>query len=167
MLERTSTLGNRSAGRLVLSESEWDAFTRSGLRQLYFRLIGAGWKEIAMALRKHTYSGTIKISRDDMRLLKAHRKKCTVRLGTASVATPQILMSDGRDSVPIRIVRVDTSRCLAELTDDDAQAEGLETREQLLKDLNKYYPWAAPSDPVTVIYFEPLGPVPEAAPTLF
>jgi len=167
MLERSSMLGNRSAGRRVLSESEWDAFTLGGLHQLCPRLIVVGLREIAMALRKHTYSGTIKISRDDMRLLKAHRKKCTVRLGTASVATPEILMSDGRDSVPIRIVRVDTSRCLAELTDDDAQAEGLETREQLLNDLNKYYPRAAPSDPVTVIYFEPLGPAPDAATTLF
>ncbi len=98
-----------------------------------------------MALRNYTYRGTIKISRDDMRLLKAHRKKCTVRLGTASVASPEILMSDGRDSVPIRIVRVDTSRSLAELTDDDARAEGFETREQLLKDLSTYYPRAAPS----------------------
>ena len=116
-----------------------------------------------MALREHTYSGTIKISRDDMRLLKAHRKRCTVRLGTASVATPEILMSDGRESVPVRIVRVDTSRCLAELTDDDARSEGFETREELLKDLSKHYPRAAPSDPVSVIYFENLS----VAPTRF
>jgi hypothetical protein len=116
-------------------------------------------KEVAM-IRKHTYSGIIKISRDDMRLLKANRKKCTVRLGTASVATPEITMSDGKDSVAIKIVRVDTSRRLDELTDDDAQAEGFETREQLLKDLSKYYPRAKPSDPVTVIYFEPVGAVP-------
>lgn len=95
-----------------------------------------------------------------MRLLKANRKKCTVRLGTASVATPEITMTDGKDSVAIRIVRVDTSRHLDELTDDDAQAEGFETREQLLKDLSKYYPRAKPSDPVTVIYFEPVEVVP-------
>jgi hypothetical protein len=106
--------------------------------------------------RKRTYSGAIKISRHDMRLLKANRKKCTVRLGTATVATPVILMSDGTDSVPVRIVRVDTSRNLSQLTDDDARAEGFETREQLLDDLSKYYPRAAPSDPVTVIYFEPV-----------
>jgi hypothetical protein len=116
-------------------------------------------KEVAM-IRKHTYSRIIKISRDDMRLLKANRKKCTVRLGTASVATPEITMTDGKDSVAIRIVRVDTSRHLDELTDDDAQAEGFETREQLLKDLSKYYPRAKPSDPVTVIYFEPVEVVP-------
>ncbi len=108
-----------------------------------------------MKSRKYTYSGIIKISSDDMRLLKENRKRCTIRLGTASVATPEILMSDGRDSVPIRIVRVDTSRSLAELTEDDAHAEGFENREELLKDLSKYYPRAVPSDPVTVIYFEP------------
>jgi hypothetical protein len=116
-----------------------------------------------MANRKYTYSSKIKISRDDMRLLRANRKKCTVRLGTASVATPEILMSDGRDSVMIRIVRVDTTRCLAELTDDDARAEGFETRNELLKDLSKYYPQAKSSDPVTVIYFEPVGVSPTAS----
>jgi hypothetical protein len=114
--------------------------------------------DIAMALRRHTYTGTIRISRDDMRLLRANRKKCTVRLGIASVAGPEILMSDGRDSIPVRILRVDTSRCLAELTDDDARAEGFETREELLKDLSKYYPRAKSSDTVTVIYFELLPP---------
>jgi len=112
-----------------------------------------------MALRQRIYSGIIRISRDDMRLLRANRKKCTVRLGTASVATPEVLMSDGRHSVPVRVLRVDTGRSLGELTDDDARAEGLETREQLLQDLSRYYPRAAPSDPVTVIYFEPLPPV--------
>ncbi len=111
-----------------------------------------------MTSRKYTYRGTIKISRDDMRLLKENRKTCTVRLGTASVDSPEILMSDGRESVPIRIVRIDTSRSLAELTDEDAHAEGFANRGELLSDLNKYYPGAAPSDPVTVIYFEPRQP---------
>jgi hypothetical protein len=71
------------------------------------------------------------------------------------VDTPEIFMSDGQDSVPIRILRIDTSRSLGELTDDDARAEGFTNREELLKDLGKYYPRAVPSDPVTVIYFEP------------
>lgn len=65
-----------------------------------------------------------------------------------------IRISDETDFVPIRIVRIDTSRRLAELTDDDARAEGFETRQQLLQDLSRYYPRAALSDPVTVIYFE-------------
>src|SRR5262245_1846009 len=95
-------------------------------------------KGVTMAERKYTYNAEIKISGDDMRLLKTNRKKCTVRLGFASVATPEILMTDGRDSVMIRIVRVDTARCLAELTDDDARAEGFETRNELLKDLSRY-----------------------------
>ncbi len=109
-----------------------------------------------MTSRKYTYRGTIKISRDDMRLLKEDRKTCTVRLGTASVDSPEILMSDGRESVPIRIIRIDTTRSLAELTDEDAHAEGFANRDELLTDLSKYYPRAVPSDPVTVIYFEPI-----------
>jgi hypothetical protein len=110
--------------------------------------------------RRYTYSGSIKISRDDMKLLKAGRKKCTIRLGLATVATPEIKMSDGRISVAVRIVKVDATRTLKELTDTDARDEGFSSREELLRDLRQYYPRATDSDPITVIYFEPLADTP-------
>jgi len=108
--------------------------------------------------RPYTYSGKIKISREDMRLLRAGRKKCTIRMGRASVATQYILLSDGRTSLPVRILKVDNDRCLKELTDQDARDEGFHTREELMQDLRRYYPWAKDNDPVTVIYFELLDP---------
>lgn len=105
--------------------------------------------------RHFVYRGRIKVSRQDMELLQAGRKKCTVRLGTASVATPEIYFSDGRSNVRVRILRIDTTRRLKDLTDQDARDEGFETRQQLLDDLKRFYPWAGPEQPITVIYFEP------------
>ncbi len=110
--------------------------------------------------RRYTYSGSIKISRDDMKLLRAGRKRCTIRLGLATVATPEIKMSDGRTSVFVRIVRVDATRRLKELTDTDARDEGFSTREELLRDLRQYYPRATDNDQITVIYFEPITDTP-------
>jgi hypothetical protein len=89
-----------------------------------------------------------------MELLRAGKKKCTVRLGTVSVASEALLMSDGHRSVEIRVLKVDTSRSFAELTDQDALAEGFRDREELRKDLKKYYPGVAETDLVSVIYFE-------------
>jgi hypothetical protein len=113
--------------------------------------------------RRFTYSGSMKISRTDMALLRAGKKRCTVRLGTASVAGSEIVMTDGRTSVPVRILNVDTSRHLSELTDQDAIDEGFENKEELWKDLRHFYPRATDNDSVTVIHFECLN----SSPTLF
>jgi hypothetical protein len=104
--------------------------------------------------RKFVYNNVIKVSRGDMTLLRAGKKKCTIRMGNASVATPQISMSDGRTSVLVQITDVDSSRTFEQLTDEDAQAEGFSTRDELISDLRHYYPRAQPTDPVTVIRFE-------------
>ena len=111
-------------------------------------------------VHRYTYTGTIKISRDDMKLLRSGRKRCTIRLGLATVATPEIKMSDGRTSILVRILKVDASRRLKELTDTDARDEGFSSREDLLRDLRQYYPRAADDDPITVIYFEPISNIP-------
>lgn len=107
--------------------------------------------------RQYTYSSKIKISSADMVLLRASRKKCTIRLGIASVASNEIIITDGRSHVPVRITKVDTSRRFGELTDQDARDEGFSTREELIRDLRHFYPRARDEDPVTVIYFEELG----------
>jgi hypothetical protein len=115
------------------------------------------------SVRKFVYTDVIKVSRGDMALLKAGKKKCTIRMGNASVANAQIDMSDGRSSVPVRITDVDNSRSLEQLTDQDAHDEGFSTRDELISDLHKYYPHAKPTDPVTVIRFE----IAQRSPSLF
>jgi hypothetical protein len=107
-----------------------------------------------MGGKTYSYNSVIKISRSDMSLLRAGKKSCTVRLGNASVGASEIEMSDGRASVRVRITKVDNTRTLEQLTDEDARAEGFSTREELLLDLKKYYPRASPDDQVTVISFQ-------------
>lgn len=102
----------------------------------------------------------MKISRADMALLRAGRKRCTIRLGTASVATDEIVMTDGRNSVSVRILKIDSSRRFSDLTDQDAIDEGFRNKEELWKDLRQYYPRATDNDPVTVIHFQRLDDIP-------
>ena len=104
--------------------------------------------------RRFVYTNVIKVSRGDMALLRTGKKKCTIRMGNASVANPQIKMSDGRISVLVRITDIDNRRTFEQLTDKDAHDEGFSTRDELMSDLRRYYPRAKPSDPVTVIRFE-------------
>lgn len=115
------------------------------------------------AIRQYIYSEKIKISRSDMTLLRAGRKRCTIRLGKATVATSEILMTDGRKSVPVKILKVDNARCFKEISPQDAFDEGFDSREELIQDLRQYYPHTRDTDPITVIYFEPIG----ITPTLF
>ncbi|SRR5258708_27588347 len=110
--------------------------------------------------RKLVYTNVIKISREDMALLRAGKKKCTIRMGNASVSRPEINVSDGRISVLVRITGIDSSRTFGQLTDEDAHAEGFSTRDELISDLRKYYPRAGPDDQVTVISFEPVADTP-------
>jgi hypothetical protein len=118
---------------------------------------------MASSVRTIVYTERIKISPSDMRLFLAGRKKCTVRLGVARVAKPEMFLSDGRKNVPVRIIKVDSSRCFRDLTDQDALDEGFSKREELLADLRHYYPRSRDEDRVTVIHFEPVNP----QPTLF
>ena len=113
--------------------------------------------------RRFVYTNVIKVSRGDMTLLRAGKKKCTIRMGNASVANPQINVSDGRTSVLVRITDIDNTRTFEQLTDQDAHDEGFSTRDELISDLRKYYPRARPTDPVTVIRFE----LAQQAPSLF
>src|SRR5207245_9708925 len=91
-----------------------------------------------------------------MKLLRAGRKKCTIRLGLATVATPEIKMSDGRSSVSVRIVKVDDTRKLNQLTDADARDEGFSSREGLRRGLRPVFPRANDCDPITGISFQPV-----------
>jgi hypothetical protein len=105
----------------------------------------------------HVYRKSIKISREDMTWLQSGRKKCTIRMGNASVDGTEIQITDGRTSVPVRIVKVEHGKCFRDLGENEARDEGFDTCAELITDLKKYYPRADASDPVTIIYFEPLN----------
>ncbi len=109
-----------------------------------------------MTNKPFVYSKRMRISSADMNLLHEGRKRCTIRLGSASVKGDRIMMSDGRQEVEVRIVQVDNNRRFGDLGDEDARNEGFGNRQELVADLRRFYPRAADEDPVTIIYFEKL-----------
>jgi hypothetical protein len=106
--------------------------------------------------RMFTYQGTIRVSRSDLRLVREGRKTCTIRLGTASVASEIVTLTDGRDGIQVRILGVDASRVFDQISQIDAEAEGFDSLPQLHEDLRTYYGDVDPSQPVTVINFRRL-----------
>ncbi len=103
--------------------------------------------------RRFTYKHRIKVSRADLALAKNKRKTCTIRLGVAMVEGDFIDLTDGRDSLKVRIVSVETVRYGA-LNQEHAQCEGFTSVDELRKDLEKYYRRIEKEQIVTIIKFE-------------
>ncbi len=112
---------------------------------------------MAIRNRRFTYKRQIRISPSDMALLRDGKKKCTVRIGTIGVDGTDMVMTDGRQRVNIRVTDVDTRRVYRELRNDDAINEGFSSLEELQKDLSKYYGKIDPEQPMTVIKFDVPG----------
>lgn len=108
---------------------------------------------MAMIERSFTYRGRIKVSSSDLELAKSSRKTCTIRLGTLSVAGELLSLTDGRDSVRVRVTSVESDKVIGDLTDEHAKREGFSTREELLEDLKHYYPRLDSAQKITIINF--------------
>jgi hypothetical protein len=103
--------------------------------------------------RSFTYRGQIKVSKSDLRLAKAGRKTCTIRFGTAMVQGDEIDLTDGRDRIRVRILAVDTHRPYADITDEEARADGVDSLAALDADLRRFYGRLHPDQPMTLIHF--------------
>lgn len=113
--------------------------------------------------RSFTYRGQIKVSREDMRLAKAGRKTCTIRLGSAQVADLEIDLTDGRERIRVRIAEIETDRPYGGITENEAVADGAESLEALDKDLRRFYGPLDPEQPMTLIHFSLISPIPSPA----
>jgi hypothetical protein len=105
--------------------------------------------------RSFTYRRRIKVSSDDLRLARAGKKTCTIRLGNNSVDGATIHLSDGRESLSVQILSVET-RPFGDLNEEHARSEGFSTLEELQNDLAKYYGKIGEAQPVTIISFSRL-----------
>jgi hypothetical protein len=108
---------------------------------------------MALVNRNFTYRRRIKVSTEDLALTKRGKKICTIRLGTASVGGELMELSDGHETLPIKIVSVVTEPFKA-LTQEHAQWEGFSSVDELRKDLEKYYRRIDENQPVTIIKFD-------------
>lgn len=106
--------------------------------------------------RGFTYGGMINVNSKDLALAKAGKKTCTIRLGKLGVAREFVYLSDRRNRLKVRVLKVDNSRVYSELTDQDAIMDGLESKQKLDEDLKKFYGLIDQKQPMTVIYFQVL-----------
>jgi hypothetical protein len=106
--------------------------------------------------RNFTYKGVISVSSDDLNLVHAGVKTCTIRLGVLNVESEVITLTDRRRSVKVRIRGIDNSRIYSQLSEEDALCEGLSSVDELRRDLSRYYRNIDPAQPITIIYFEML-----------
>ncbi len=109
---------------------------------------------MAILQRSFTYHGRIKVSTSDLRLAREGRKRCTIRLGKVGVASDTIALTDGKESLQVRITSIDNARLFKDLTDQDAILEGFTSKTELEDDLKHYYGGIDPLQPITVIHFE-------------
>jgi hypothetical protein len=106
--------------------------------------------------REFTYRQRIQVSTDDLAAAKAGRRTCTIRLGIAHVAAETIDLTDGADTLNVRIKSVTTER-FRNLSNEHANWEGFATVEELRRDLEGYYPRMDPDQPLTIVRFERLS----------
>ena len=113
---------------------------------------------MAIVDRAFVYRGRMKLSSRDLRLVRSGKKTCSVRLGTAGVATESLELTDGKESIRVHVLEVETGRVFHELSDRDARADGLSSLETLEKDLRRFYGEIDPEQPMTIIKFAFMQP---------
>jgi hypothetical protein len=106
--------------------------------------------------RRFTYRGQIKVSGSDLRLAKRGHKTCTIRLGTASVEGQELDLTDGKERLRVRVTTVEADRRYVDITDEEARADGVESRAALDLDLRRFYGTLDDAQPMTLIHFERL-----------
>jgi hypothetical protein len=107
---------------------------------------------MALVNREFTYRRSIKVSSGDLALAKNGQKICTTRVGVAKVDANLIDLSDGKETLRVRILSIET-KPYKDLTAEHARWEGFATLEELQADLAKYYPKIDREQPVTIIKF--------------
>ncbi|MCK1541760.1 ASCH domain-containing protein [Bradyrhizobium sp. 147] len=111
---------------------------------------------MAIVNRQFTYKKRIKVSVEDFQAAREGKKTATIRLGIAAVEGENIDLTDGANSLKVKVISVATEPYKA-LSDQHAQWEGFQNVTELQKDLEKYYRKIDPEQPITTIRFELAG----------
>jgi hypothetical protein len=107
--------------------------------------------------RERIYNKFIEISNDDFHLAKQGKKKCTIRLGRVKLLGENFFLLHGANKIKIKVIQIDDTRVFGSLTDEDAQLEGFQAKEELINDLQQYYGKLDRLQPISIIYFETIN----------
>ena len=80
-------------------------------------------------------------------------KRATIRPGRVAIKSKEFYIHAGGRIVAKAVVEKIFYKRVKELTDGDAKLDGFNTREELLRELKKYYPFLKENDYVTIIKF--------------
>jgi hypothetical protein len=114
-----------------------------------------GFKWVTHMIDTHSfaYRGRIKVSKGDLAMARTGKKICTIRRGMAKVEGETINLTDGVDTLRVRVVSVETMS-YRDLTDKHAHWEGFTDLAALKHDLATYYRAIVDNQLMTVIKFE-------------
>lgn len=102
------------------------------------------------------------LKREYAELVLSGVKRATIRLGVVKPKKRFVLLhSGGRVLAELEITGVEVKR-VAELTDEDAELDGFQSKKQLLESLKRIYGDVKPSDEVTIIKFRVLRRIEES-----
>ena len=131
---------------VVLLGSSWDHSTIRG--EDYLKAVGE-----PIASRGNV--PRIRVGPELLQMLKAGAKKATVRKGRRHLRRGLLLVSDGKDSMAVRVTSSVCKR-FSHLSEEDAEVEGLSDSGALKHMVKEMYPDLQERSLVTVIHFEPL-----------
>lgn len=131
---------------VVLLGSSWDHSTFRG--EDYLKALGNPADSRGNIPR-------MRVGSDLLEMLKLGTKKATVRKGRRNVQPGLLLMSDGRESMAVRVTSSVCKR-FSHLSDEDAELEGLEDSGALKQLVKGMYPDLRDLSFVTIIHFESL-----------
>jgi ASC-1-like (ASCH) protein len=90
-----------------------------------------------------------------MLLVREGKKQSTVRKGIRKVDGAVADLVSGEDRVRVLVTDLNV-KSFQDLSDEDAHRDGFNTLQELSCALRRFYPDIAPSDPVTIIGFDPV-----------
>jgi hypothetical protein len=86
-------------------------------------------------------------------LVLSGKKTSTIRYGLVFFTKDRLLLRSNKQSLPIRLLKLDYSKTFGDLNDEDAYRDGFGTLDELKAELKRFY-GDVPSDyPMTVIHF--------------
>lgn len=87
-------------------------------------------------------------------LVSEGKKTSTIRLGFVFINNESLTLTFvQKPELTIKILKIDYSKCLKDITDSDAVKDGFENSESLKNELLKFYPNITDDSQVTIFYF--------------
>ena len=87
-------------------------------------------------------------------LVLSGKKTSTIRYGLVFFTNDQILLRSNKQSLPIRLLKVDYSKAFGDLNEEDACRDGFSTLDELKTELRHFYGDVPANYPMTVISFK-------------